>query len=66
MITRTKELLEDNADQVMQLLIQYSQSSRMYSCPHLNEVERFAKRYIHTSHGFDEPSPSGLYHLMDA
>ncbi|OJJ80789.1 nuclear import receptor MTR10 [Aspergillus glaucus CBS 516.65] len=27
LITRTKELLEDNADQVMHLLIQYSQSS---------------------------------------
>lgn len=28
---RTKELLEDNADQVLQLLVQYSQSSRMFA-----------------------------------
>lgn len=27
---RTKELLEDNAEQVMQLMIQYAQSSRTY------------------------------------
>lgn len=31
LIARTKELLEDNTDQVMQLLIQYAQSSRMPS-----------------------------------
>lgn len=30
LIERTKELLEDNADQVMQLMIQYAQSSRTY------------------------------------
>jgi transportin-3 len=28
---RTKELLEDNAEQVMHLLIQYAQSSRKYT-----------------------------------
>lgn len=28
LIDRTKELLEDNAEQVMQLMIQYAQSSR--------------------------------------
>ncbi|BAE55524.1 unnamed protein product [Aspergillus oryzae RIB40] len=31
LILRTKELLEDNAEQVMHLLIQYAQSSRMYT-----------------------------------
>lgn len=29
LIDRTRELLEDNAEQVMQLMIQYAQSSRM-------------------------------------
>jgi transportin-3 len=32
-MARTKELLEDNADHVMQLLIQYAQSSRMCTFP---------------------------------
>lgn len=31
LIGRTKELLEDNAEQVMQLMIQYAQSSRTYA-----------------------------------
>lgn len=33
LIDRTKELLEDNAEQVMQLMIQYAQSSRTAPTP---------------------------------
>jgi transportin-3 len=35
-LSRTKELLEDNAEQVMHLLIQYAQSSRKYTSVILN------------------------------
>jgi len=31
LLDRTKELLQDNAEQVMQLMIQYAQSSREYT-----------------------------------
>lgn len=58
LIDRTKELLEDNAEQVMQLLIQYAQSSRtttsqnIQACLTLSSFRR-------------NQSPSlGLYHLM--
>lgn len=60
LIERTKELLEDNAEQVMQLMIQYAQSSRTY--PALPVIPLLILSVL--SYRCHEPASSRLHYLM--
>ncbi|PLN85021.1 mRNA transport regulator [Aspergillus taichungensis] len=66
LITRTKELLEDNADQVMQLLIQYSQSSPTASTnPRLLDCITSWMREIPASKIVDSPLMDVILKALD-